>query len=234
MFKQLTKDELKTFTSYKPNNNAESKLYIRDDTILKLLLHDLNTKDRRNTILTLDELNHKSIPTNIEPITYKSRIGYTSTFYRTHQTLDKFIYDRSFSIEDRKKLISLIARLFEYLKLKEFLFKDIHQENFIYDGQDLKIVDLDSGTFKSNISKKDYQEFEESLIQIDNRLSRLFLRIMFGKYTDRLLYSNSDKFTESQKEYLLHANDRLGGPYNPESEINSFDKENIRKLLNLK
>ena len=39
---------------------------------------------------------------------------------------------------------------------------------------------------------------------------------------------------ESQKEYLLHANDRLGGPYNPESEINSFDKENIRKLLNLK
>ena len=68
-------------------------------------------------IPTLDELNHKSIPTNIEPITYKSRIGYTSTFYRTHQTLDKFIYDRSFSIEDRKKLISLIDRLFEYLKI---------------------------------------------------------------------------------------------------------------------
>ena len=44
MCKQLTKDELKTFTSYKPNNNTESKLYIRDDTILKLLLHDLNTK----------------------------------------------------------------------------------------------------------------------------------------------------------------------------------------------
>ena len=79
--------------------------------VLKLLLHDLNT------ILTLDELNHKSIPTNIETITYKSRIGYTSTFYRTHQTLDIFIYDRSFSIEDRKKLISLLARLFEYLKI---------------------------------------------------------------------------------------------------------------------
>ena len=54
---------------------------------------------------------------------------------------------------------------------------------------------------------------------------------MFGKYTDRLLYSNSDKFTESQKEYLLHSNDRSGGLYNPESEINSFGKENIRKLL---
>ena len=57
---------------------------------------------------------------------------------------------------------------------------------------------------------------------------------MFGKCTDRLLYSNSDKFTESQKEYLLHSNDRSGGLYNPESEINSFGKENIRKLLNIK
>lgn len=75
---------------------------------------------------------------------------------------------------------------------------------------------------------------KKNLIQIDNRISRLFLRIMFGKYTDRLLYSNLDKFTESQKEYLLHSNDRSGGLYNPESEINSFGKENIRKLLNLK
>jgi hypothetical protein len=234
MFKELNKDELKTFTSYKPNNNAESKLYIKEDIILKLLLHDLNTKDRRNTILTLNELNYKSIPTHIEPIKYKSRIGYISTFYKTHQTLDKFIYDKSFSIEERKKLINLIAKSFEYLRLKEFLYKDIHYENFIYDGQDLKIVDLDSGIFKSNINKKEYQEFEKNMIQINNRLSRLYLQIMFGNYTDRLLYSNSNKFTESQKEYLLHANDRLDGIYNPESEINSFDKENIRKLLNLK
>ena len=190
----LTYAKFREYKEYNPSNtlfesvfHMESKLYSKEDTLLKLLYPEVISKNRLNTLNSLDRINHKDCTKIYNLIeTYDGRIGYTMKKYDQYKTLKYYVKrfnKRNIPLNERKRLIRRINDIFEYFLSIVFLYYDVHLNNIIMLDDSIKIVDLDSGIFEdiAFFTTNSYHKTAEKYkVEMLNSMAYTYLQILLG------------------------------------------------------
>lgn len=235
----ISKEEFKKYKLYEASQNAESDLYYYQDIMLKLLYSSVLNENRMLTICSLDRINHEDCTKVYEIVsTYDGSLGFTMQRLKNYRTLATYISklnDRNISLEERKKLIKRINDIFEYFDKISFAYYDVHAENIMFKSGDIKLVDLDSGIFKSI----DSERYQQDVVKSNNNLASLYLEIMLGyieEFSISYMLTNNQinkllsQSTSKQLEFLLNAVVGTSSVIDLPSYIDSFDEPTVLRM----
>lgn len=178
--KQLVIDESKLYK--KPllidTEHHESDIYIHDQNTLYKVLLSSSRVLREQSIYRLSEYTN---PDTVLPrdLLYNENycfIGY-SMDYLSDYSVSKDVIFGDMSFEDRQKFAFKVASIIEGFMNDGFIYWDIHSENIMYKGNDIKIIDMDSIKFRDDYSTEGYK-YEQ--MRAHQSLTLLCLSYMAG------------------------------------------------------
>lgn len=124
-------------------------------------------------------------------------IGYSMEFHQEYQPISS--YKNTLSKEEKWQIID---QVYDYLMIMNdyFIYTDIDEDNLLYDGNQLKIIDFDDIKLKSELSK----DQERRLLQDQQMLFNLFATALLYNVSiyDTYYLTKTDKLTLTQKEEI--------------------------------
>lgn len=230
------------FTEINPSSNNESKLYKSNDELIKIIYDSFLDENRKQNILLLENIKHPNCVTPNYAVSKNGKDinGYAMDYLEGYINLSKY-NNKKLSFRERKKIAHKICQILNDLKEYEFSYIDVHSDNFMIKNNDIQLVDMDSGKFKS-LCKDDSYNFRCEYVT--NYISELCYQILLGTNIDlkneinyyakvRLINKSSTK----QKEFLNHVFDNAFGYFDTEEYIDLFNEttiEDTKKILNIK
>ena len=134
-----------------------------------------------------------------------------------------------------KIAIRMLNDIFEYFDKISFAYYDVHAENIMFKSGDIKLVDLDSGIFKSI----DSERYQQDVVKSNNNLASLYLEIMLGyieEFSISYMLTNNQinkllsQSTSKQLEFLLNAVVGTSSVIDLPSYIDSFDELTVLRM----
>lgn len=175
-------DDLDKLKKMRTTLSSESKLYIKDDLLYKILLDNHRNEKRKRNIELLSKYNHpncvfpKDIILNEKTNEF---IGLTIDYLKDYKTLYKSIKTDKMSFERRKHIAIKICEIQSHLEKEKISFVDIHSNNIMIKDNDIKLIDLDSASFFEENLSPVYEHLRQDIIS--DRLSKLFFSLLYGK-----------------------------------------------------
>ena len=216
--------------------HSESDLYVKSDTIYKIVKYGILTSDMLDTITKLCEIKHKSLAEVLYPVTLNNNKidGIAMRYYKDYMTLSKYIETSNMSLNERIALIKKLDKIFKSFKSINYTYFDIHTDNILINNSDIKIVDTTSGVFNDNN--------EKDRITMLNRMAYLYYLLLLGVENEKKQNTSVQKrllgrLNEKQRSFLLHAMEREYSDFDPLECTELFDEETIsdqRKILRIK
>lgn len=233
----ITKDSFNSLTHIE-SKGSESNLFSKNHDLLKFI-SKRHLKERENIVNNLDSIMHEEIAYPIYTLYDKSGfLGYAMHYYDRYKTFDKFILDETIPFEIRKKVAIKLCKLFEFFEENKFAYDDIHPGNILFQDDDIKLVDLDSGIF---YSKGNRLEYDTRIRVEENRLTKLCLSILYQIHPftiDYLLKKNKKELLKSLPNNLIGLYNQLlsdsyshFSPLEQVSEINESIIEETKLIL---
>ena len=231
------------FTEINPNDHKESKLYINNDELIKIIHDSFLSEKRRQNILLLDKIKHPNcVKANYAISNKEDKInGYSMEYLDGYITLAKFITKKNIPFEKRQDIAHNLCQIINDLQDMEYSFVDIHSDNFLIKNDNIKLIDLDSGRFKSFCNDDSYN-FRCDFAY--NYLADLCLQVLLGTDIDlkndidfpkkKLIYNN---MSNAQRVFLNHVFDNSIGNFDPIEYLDFFDKniiDDTKEILKLK
>ncbi len=226
--------DTKHLEEYKPNTHSESKLYLYYGELLKIILPSILTETRKETIKLLHDINHPNCVTPLYGVStnWNSDLdGYGMKYYN-YPTLYEFLQINNLSLQEKRKIAHRICAILKDLEKYDYIYSDIHTDNILIQGDDIKLIDMDCGYFKKYVS----ETYDYRLARAKNYLAHICYQILIGLEWD-LLYDNRfmrkrmllDVSTPKQKEFLMHVFGKSVGNFEPEEYIDLFSEDDLLK-----
>lgn len=254
--KYLSYVNYREYKEYNPSNtlfenveHMESKLYSKEDILLKLLYPEVISQNRLNTLNSLDRINHKDCTKIYDLIeSFDGRIGYTMEKYNYYKTLKYYVKrlnKRNTPLSERKKLIRRINDIFEYFLSIGFLYYDVHLNNIIMLDDSIKVVDLDSGIFEDNafFAPNSYHKTAEKYkVEMLNSMAYTYLQILLGTsinlkreilvngYASKIARLLDEKGSDLFK-HALYIDETISNPIDSVESMKEESIDEIRKII---
>lgn len=227
-----------------PNNSDKNIVFKRGNLTYKILKDDERYKEK--TIIRLDELSeNKSLVLPLELLYHKDEfIGYTMIYYKQYQVLFNLLKDPNLSFEQRKRICEKLIQIQNYLLDKDYAYFDFHSHNVLINGEDIKLIDMESGEFKGDYgifsASFTHDTFHQYLYLGNKSLNQLILSILYGVYTSEVLeYAKKHKkellkyIPKELKPLLLNIVDSEQTIVNPKHYMDLLDEDfiNSSKLV---
>ena len=194
--KYVTKKYLENFKHH-VGEGTESIRFYDDKYFLKIIRKYLLDDEKIKTIESLDKLEHKYSVTP-EFLLYDKTgiIGYAANNYLDYYFLNDLLsndisVESKINFNERKRIMIELSNLLEFYRQKDFSYYDIHEKNILYKDNDIKVLDLDGGTFK------EYEKpfiYDSHLKFANRKLSYLSICYLYNltcdKFTDNYLFDD--------------------------------------------
>lgn len=146
-------------TQFNPCVHTQSRLYIVEKKLYKILNDAFREDERRRTIVELSKFqnNECGIP---DSLLYGSRkkedfVGLIMDFYSDFYELKKVFYTLSY--KDRLTLATKIALLMESFEKEKYVYNDMSSRNILVKDTNIKLIDMDNGCFSSIVGNEEYK-----------------------------------------------------------------------------
>ena len=253
-FEVISKKELSNLKKFIKTKRA--LLYLNDDKLLKIF----NTKPYLNSysknrlsdianfqvidcqekvLMEVSKIKEKEfvIPNNIlykDEVVTHNLIGYDMEYLKEYVKLEEFLLNNKLSFNKKIKLSEKLCEIFIGLEKYKISYWDIHASNVMTDGNELRVIDIDSVTSKDSSGEFTYRV---DLSCSYSNLASLILSILYDVDENYLLQQiKSGKINPLLKKNELFKSviEFDGRIFYPNKYLNNFTEEYIeetRKLI---
>lgn len=225
--RHIPEKSLKAKNEIHPNCHTESRLFVNDKDLLKIYNSKPN-RYRANNISRLSQIIHDGVVTPLYGVSLyneKNLNGYGMRYYKEFITLRSYLSTHSLSFEERNFIAHRLCTIYNFLLENNFCFFDIHGENVIIKGEEVKFIDVDSSTYIDDLDQSDFNQ----LVYISRQyLSELCLQVLLSTNLVFSALKKEDKMrifrraNLEQRKFLLHIFDYNESEFNPEDYIDFF------------
>lgn len=243
----INKGNMSNLSIHSINNN--STIFIKGKELIKMpkIREDIKRSNLERMIITeLDENveyissilgNHYILPkyslyrSKVAPLNYK---GYGMDFYEGYKTLSSTIESNEYSFQDRVYLCKSLCDAIIKLEKYKVAYWDLHTDNILINGKDIKICDMDS-IVSSKVSG--YIEYKKSLMWSYKHLSLLLLSILYSIDNvdfENIIKNNKDKRFIKDSKIFKRVIDKNYYMFYPDKYLDSFTEdyvENTKLIL---
>lgn len=232
--RHVPQKSLKAKNEIHPSCHTESRLFVHGKDLLKIY----NEKPGRNKVNTISRLSLIQNDGIVSPLygvslyNTKNINGYGMKYYKDFITLRSYLDKQSISFEERRYIAHKLCQIYDFLLENDFCFCDIHGENIIIKGEEIKFLDMDGGLFSSDVTPEEYHK----MIYISKKyLAELCLQVLLST-TQIISMCNKDtkihllkRANSVQRKFLLHIFEyNMDKDFNPKDYIDEFSESYIR------
>ncbi len=223
--------------------HSESFLYKKDNTLYKLLKSKQRTLNREKTLNYIQCLDSKEcvLPQDII-YTKQSQsnpfMGFTSEFLPQNlfKMLSEIIEDNSIPFKDRLTIAKKISALMECFERYKIVYFDLHADNIMISGTDIKFVDMDSVICKGLTTSLDYRVNLNIMCEnLANLILCIIYRIDSLSFGRSILENNKRLFYRNGNEQMRRVFDKSsshdGKVSYPTDDIDYFDENAVRDTM---
>ncbi len=234
----LTKDIIKKSKLLKSINHYESDIRILNDLIYKILFEENRTDMRKETIITMSNLNDSNCLSALYILTLDNKFcGCVLPYLKNYINLSNFLKHNQIDLQTRKDLCYSICDKLDFLENNNLLFNDIYLDNIMInpnniDDIEYKLIDLDGCLLKNKIHIKAYNCIKKN---ITYNLAQVIFAILlnynfnFDTVSNDTLYKIYKKSSNKQKEFLDKAIYREGKYTDLRDYIDLFNEEYLEE-----
>ena len=156
IYKTINENNLSNMKKLNLPLHEESEIYVLDNSLYKIYYPYFRTSQRKETVDKLNTLDNSNCVIPLYGINNQKNefCGIVMNYLKDYYTLSYYLKHYSIKLEDRKKIVKLLAEILQYLDSMGICYYDIHSENFMINKDDLKVIDLDSSYMYKNLDNK--------------------------------------------------------------------------------
>ena len=230
----VNNEKLSKFKKLKTTINYESTIYTNNNILYKVLNEDFATINREENI---DEMCYLSHPNCIFPkgkILNENNvfIGLYEDYLKGYKTIYNYFKNHNISLENRKEIAHIICQTQKYLESIKLSFIDLHENNIMFDGKNIKLIDLDSAEFIHKELSDVFEYLRKDLIC--KNLSITIYQILLGKCfktndIDKYAFSQLRNISNNKQLELLNKFVDKGNIIDVEEYIESFNEDYVEE-----
>lgn len=234
----LTKDIIKKSKLLNKVTHYESKIYLLNDIIYKVLFKEYRTEMRQEAIKRLSSIDNPNYLSALSILmdTNNNFCGCTLPYLKDFINLSSYLNHYQIDLDKRQDLCYSLCNNIDYLESNSLLFNDIYLDNIMVNPNDnnlnYKLIDLDSCLLKDKILINSYDSIKK---HTNYDLAQVIFFILlnfnfnFDDMNNDVLYKIYKKSNNKQKEFLNKAIYREGNYVDLRDYIDEFSEEYLEE-----
>lgn len=222
--------------------NTESKLYLYNETLIKIYKSNVNLDDKRRILEKISSFDIEGclIP-DFALYENNNLSGIQMDYLFDYDSIYDILSDGSLDYKVRKDIAFKICQIILEIENKNAIYQDIHEDNILINNEDIKVIDMDNILLPYKFNK---YEYEIERLQSRRRLIYLCMQLLFNRINFNITNINDSKLkavytlsNQKQKEIYDFAFLDKDNEINPLDYLSYFNEdyiECIKKILYLR
>ncbi len=222
--------------------NTESKLYLYNETLIKIYKSNVNLDDKRRILDTISSFDIKGCLIPDFALYEKDTLcGIQMNYLFDYDSIYNIINNENLDFKIRRDIAFKICQIILAIERKNTIYQDIHEDNILINNKDIKIIDMDNILLPYKFNK---YEYEIERLESRRRLIYLCMQLLLNRCNLNITNINESKIkavytlsNQKQKELYDFAFLDKDNEINPLDYLSYFNEgyiECIKKILYLR
>ena len=233
--KQLKKSIKSKMIPITKRLNTESELYLYNETLIKLYNSKVNLEDKKRILDKLSTFDIKECLTPTFALYEGSTLsGIQMDYLYDYDAIYDILNNSNLDFNTRKMIAFKICQIILEIESKNAIYHDIHEDNILIKGNDIKVIDMDNILLPNELDK---YEYEIDRLQSRRRLIYLCMQLLLNKVDfnisdlhdsrARSIYTLS---SPKQKEFYSFTFLGTDNKINPADYLDYFNEDYIEAI----